>query len=325
MAAHELDLGRAFGRFGKGPELLELLEVMIQRRGVKNEKPGRLVAGVPEGMRLASRDQDKGVLSAVEDVPGDVKLNDTVQDEVSLFVSYMAMCGRHPTTGGQCSLHERESTLRARLRGLEPHLAAACNAVESFTTFETEHNPPPRSVTTEDLDLRSDTSARARFTAWKNLLVNPTIPPGWHSDPGDASSLRWWDGTQWTEHRCPAPVAAPGSLPPGVVAPSRAPAMQAPAIQTPAVRSDYYAARQPHQSRGTGRARGPNSFSWTAIAFAVAYLVLALTTNFVLLGIVPVLSSVRAFQRGEKLAPVAAVAAAVTVGTAIYFFGFHHR
>jgi hypothetical protein len=53
--------------------------------------------------------------------------------------------------------------------------------------------------------------------------------------------------------------------------------------------------------------------------------VLALTTNFVLLGIVPVLSSFRAFQRGEKLAPLAAVAAAVTVCTAVYFIGFHHH
>ena len=88
----------------------------------------------------------------------------------------------------------------------------------------------------------------------------------------------------------------------------------------------YQSLGQGARNRGRGaRARGPNSFSWTAIGFAAAYLVLALTTNFVLLGIVPVLSSFRAFQRGEKLAPLAAVAAAVTVCTAVYFIGFHHH
>jgi hypothetical protein len=32
---------------------------------------------------------------------------------------------------------------------------------------------------------------------------------GWYADPDDAASLRWWDGTAWTEHRHPAaPEAA---------------------------------------------------------------------------------------------------------------------
>ena len=81
--------------------------------------------------------------------------------------------------------------------------------------------------------------------------------------------------------------------------------------------------KRPYQPRG--RIRGPNSFSWTAIYFAAAYLVIAATTSFVLLGIVPVMSSIRAFQRGQKLAPIAAIAAVVTVGSAIYFLTGGHR
>lgn len=32
-------------------------------------------------------------------------------------------------------------------------------------------------------------------------------PSGWYTDPDDAAALRWWDGTQWTEQRAPAPIA----------------------------------------------------------------------------------------------------------------------
>jgi hypothetical protein len=33
----------------------------------------------------------------------------------------------------------------------------------------------------------------------------PTSPPGWHDDPNDPTSLRYWDGFQWTEQRAPKP------------------------------------------------------------------------------------------------------------------------
>lgn len=35
-----------------------------------------------------------------------------------------------------------------------------------------------------------------------------TPAASWHPDPRDPSRLRWWDGTQWTEHTQPKPVAA---------------------------------------------------------------------------------------------------------------------
>ncbi|HVQ87118.1 MAG TPA: DUF2510 domain-containing protein, partial [Actinomycetes bacterium] len=28
----------------------------------------------------------------------------------------------------------------------------------------------------------------------------PVQPAGWFADPRGEASLRWWDGTQWTEH-----------------------------------------------------------------------------------------------------------------------------
>ncbi|WP_026910094.1 DUF2510 domain-containing protein [Patulibacter minatonensis] len=30
---------------------------------------------------------------------------------------------------------------------------------------------------------------------------SPTVPPGWHTDPGGAPGKeRWWDGSTWTDH-----------------------------------------------------------------------------------------------------------------------------
>jgi hypothetical protein len=59
-----------------------------------------------------------------------------------------------------------------------------------------------------------------------------------------------------------------------------------------------------------------NSLSLTAIGVVAAYIVLAVTTHIVLLGIFPVLMSVRAIKRKEPLAPLAVVAAIVAVAGA---------
>ena len=34
-------------------------------------------------------------------------------------------------------------------------------------------------------------------------------PPSWYPDPSDAARLRWWDGSQWTEHLHPLVPAEP--------------------------------------------------------------------------------------------------------------------
>jgi hypothetical protein len=47
-------------------------------------------------------------------------------------------------------------------------------------------------------------------------MTTPNTPAGWYSDPDGSGGQRFWDGTQWTEHRSPAPDPAPlpPSLPP---------------------------------------------------------------------------------------------------------------
>jgi len=58
----------------------------------------------------------------------------------------------------------------------------------------------------------------------------------------------------------------------------------------------------------------------TAIGVAAIYVVLAISTRVVFLGIFPALMCLRAFQRKEALAPVALVASVVVIAIAVAFF-----
>jgi MFS family permease len=63
--------------------------------------------------------------------------------------------------------------------------------------------------------LASSVSARQRNGAVVLQRVHPAfvesltpsgvVPQGWYADPGGGAGLRWWDGTQWTEHLHGAP------------------------------------------------------------------------------------------------------------------------
>lgn len=42
-------------------------------------------------------------------------------------------------------------------------------------------------------------------------MSDPLPPAGWHPDPQAPSTQRYWDGSQWTEHRAPLAVKQRGS------------------------------------------------------------------------------------------------------------------
>lgn len=191
------------------------------------------------------------------------------------------------------------------------------------------------------------------------MVVSSTSPPAWHPDPQDPTMLRWWDGTSWTEHRHPAtdpgagatPQASPGAQPGyGAAQPDYGAPQPGYGARPGYGNSPVYGAQGGFSGQGgygaqqgfpaqqsfgvpTGPvARGQSGpTSWRAgnsnsvivfIAGAI-YLALALLVHFVFIGIVPVVYTIRAFQRQEKLAPIAAVVAATVVITAIIVLGHH--
>jgi len=139
VAPHQSELCIAIRRLGRRPQLLQVLEVAIQSRGVKDEETSWLFARIPEGVRFSRGDQHKHPARAQKDLVGDMELHGAVQDEVGLVIADMAMRRRHSATGRKRPLHQREPTLSIRRRGLEPHLAPTRLATQALATLPKEH------------------------------------------------------------------------------------------------------------------------------------------------------------------------------------------
>jgi len=147
-------------------------------------------------------------------------------------------------------------------------------------------------------------------------MTTSIAPPGWHPDPSNpGAALRWWDGTSWTTHTHQAapspPPMAVTTQPLAVSTPSAAAWPGGSATITPNNGVASYASGLRAPANLTFAKR--NSLSLTAIGVVVLYVLLAVTTHFVLIGILPVLMSVRAIKAKETLAPAAVGAAIVAV------------
>ena len=149
-----------------------------------------------------------------------------------------------------------------------------------------------------------------------NTVSASTANAGWHPDPTNPSGgLRWWDGINWTAHTHPAPTV---QQPAQTVATAAAAYPAQTQTYAPTTTANQYSANAWEANTGQQQSivqQNPTSF--TALGVVAGYLVLAFTTGIVLFGIFPVLLSVRAFNRGEKLAPLAALGAAVAVLVAV--------
>jgi uncharacterized protein DUF2510 len=142
-------------------------------------------------------------------------------------------------------------------------------------------------------------------------MTTNAAPPGWHPDPANPTgAMRWWDGAAWSDQTQPVSPASTAQY--GQPGPQYGPA-------TPygsAVPSGATGRRGYGVGAGVGF-RQRNTLSLTAIGVVALYVLLALTTRFVLLGIFPVLMSIRATRRREPLAPVAIAAAVIAVVVAV--------
>ena len=134
-------------------------------------------------------------------------------------------------------------------------------------------------------------------------MTTSAAPAGWHPDPANpGGALRWWNGVSWTDHIQPATPPAPAPM---AVA------------QAPVPYTNYQKFAPTYGVQQVSRTFVQrNSLSLTAMAVVAVYIVVAISTRVVFLGIFPVLLSVRAIGRKEMLAPFAVAAAAIAIGIA---------
>src|ERR1700683_4554108 len=156
--------------------------------------------------------------------------------------------------------------------------------------------------------------------------MTSTLPPqGWYPDPNQPGLLRWWDGQTWTtqtQSSTGGPVPGVGTgvgtrVGTGVGTDAEGgPTQRVGDFTIPADLPSGPQGGGTGLGRGRGRGRGRyryrygsgrpggNRLSITAICVEAAYLVLAATTGFLLIGILPLFLSIPAISAQEKLGPV---------------------
>jgi hypothetical protein len=153
-------------------------------------------------------------------------------------------------------------------------------------------------------------------------------PPGWYTDPSNGTGMRWWDGQAWSMSTMPSeqpvgaqPVAQPiaAAAPAGVTTPTYG---GVPSYGSAPVYGGGQVA-YPVAQASNGVVPAANRYAIYTFGVVAVYIVLALTAGIVLLGIVPVMMSIRSLNAKEKLAPLALASAVVSVVVAFTILSGH--
>ncbi len=139
--------------------------------------------------------------------------------------------------------------------------------------------------------------------------------PGWHPDPYSPSThLRWWDGHIWTEHIHPLHGVIQG--PPPYV---QNPYQNQPIPQSYGPANSIVSQKRSGYNYGNASTFQANMYSFYTFGFFALYIFITLSVHFVILGIAPLIFSIRAMTRRESLAPLALIVAIGGMAFAIWY------
>jgi hypothetical protein len=139
------------------------------------------------------------------------------------------------------------------------------------------------------------------------MTLSQSPSPGWYADPQGIAGHRWWDGIAWTAHTADSQPISPSSQQGFYGGPVTAGPAQATAFRA-----------APTVSSGQR-----NQYAFITLGIVALYILIAWKAHVYVLGILPVMMSIRSKSRGEPLAILAIIAAAVAILVAV--LGFTHR
>jgi hypothetical protein len=78
--------------------------------------------------------------------------------------------------------------------------AEGWEVVDIVPTFDGRFCAFLRRPTTSTAIASATTTTTATATATAKTLPSTPVPAGWYADPSSRFELRYWNGTEWTEH-----------------------------------------------------------------------------------------------------------------------------
>jgi hypothetical protein len=150
--------------------------------------------------------------------------------------------------------------------------------------------------------------------------MQPLPPAGWYPDPNGSADQRWWNGQSWTSDMSPAPAPVASAAVPvatGFATQPYATQPYAPQAHT----SQPYA--QSYAAATTAPSTRGNRYAFITFGIVALYILIAVMSHVVVLGILPLGMSLRSKQAREPLAPLAIVAAIVSIVVAVAALSGH--
>jgi hypothetical protein len=154
-------------------------------------------------------------------------------------------------------------------------------------------------------------------------VTNQNVPAGWYEDPYQPNYLRWWDGTNWTEHLSLKQMATPETQlaeTPVQYNPSGVPITYSGQKRSYSKEVQFTQSSNRTNSRAIDFTFKSNFYAYLCLISSLIYLWIDINSNIIIIGIVPIIMAARSFSKNEPFRYVALLSAVVVLITTFVMF-----